>query len=182
MFLNLNVLLVLKQSVREEMTRMKTQLADTNHRLSQLQTFRSSVARLLHLRDVPHEGILQRLQTLYNAHQVRNIYNYPIITNPFPTTFPRNSHCCRVATSQPHPSGIIHVLGTTIWFHRRFIAAQSVRRPVTIITTIDCHRSHTQLVFDTRSPHWMSITMMISITPRNFIIITKHKKKTQIDK
>lgn len=52
------------------MTRMKAQLSDTNHQLSQLQTFRSSVARFLHLRDVPHAGILQRLQTLCNAHQV----------------------------------------------------------------------------------------------------------------
>lgn len=49
---------------------MKVQLSDLNHRLSQLQAFRSSVARLLHLRDIPHVGILQRLQTLCNAHQV----------------------------------------------------------------------------------------------------------------
>lgn len=49
---------------------MKTQLADTNHRLSQLQAFRTSVARLMHLQDVPHSNILQRLQTLCNAHQV----------------------------------------------------------------------------------------------------------------
>lgn len=52
------------------MARMKTQLADTNHRLSQLQAFRSSVARLMHLQDVPHSNILQRLHTLCNAHQV----------------------------------------------------------------------------------------------------------------
>lgn len=52
---------------------MKVQLSDLNHRLSQLQAFRSSVARLLHLRDIPHVGILQRLQTLCNAHQVYDI-------------------------------------------------------------------------------------------------------------
>lgn len=64
------------------MARLKTQLADTNHRLSQLQAFRTSVARLLHLRDVPHTGILQRLQTLCNAHQVRLIvigFNFIIL-------------------------------------------------------------------------------------------------------
>lgn len=54
------------------MARMKTQLADTNHRLSQLQAFRGSVARLMHLRDVPHSNILQRLHTLCSAHQVSN--------------------------------------------------------------------------------------------------------------
>lgn len=53
------------------MARMKAQLAEANHRLSQLQVFRTSVARILHLRDLPEPDILQRLQTLCNAHQVK---------------------------------------------------------------------------------------------------------------
>lgn len=56
--------------MREDLSRIKTQLAEANHRLSQLQVFRGSVARILHLRDLPEADILQRLQTLCNAHQV----------------------------------------------------------------------------------------------------------------
>lgn len=58
------------QALREDITRLKTQLADTNHKLTQLQTFRTSVSRLMQLRDIPHTSLLQRLQTLCHAHQV----------------------------------------------------------------------------------------------------------------
>lgn len=57
------------QNVQTELARVKSSLADANHRLSQVQAFRSSVARILHLRDLPETDILQRLTTLCNAHQ-----------------------------------------------------------------------------------------------------------------
>lgn len=79
------------------MARIKVQLSDTAHRLSQLQTFRTSVARLLHLRDVPHAGILQRLQTLCNAHQVGVVaavlFVNKSITKKKTYHFARNSLC-----------------------------------------------------------------------------------------
>lgn len=71
------------------MTRMRTQLADTQHRLSQLQAFRTSVARFLHLRDVPHEGILQRLQTLCNAHQ-----EFTLLSRRYESASPVGEHPC----------------------------------------------------------------------------------------
>lgn len=71
------------------MTRMRTQLADTQHRLSQLQAFRTSVARFLHLRDVPHEGILQRLQTLCNAHQ-----EFTMLSRRYESASPVGEHPC----------------------------------------------------------------------------------------
>lgn len=58
------------QNIREDVSRLRAQLSESNHKLSQLQTFRTSVARLLHLRDIPHSSLLQRLQTLCHAHQV----------------------------------------------------------------------------------------------------------------
>ncbi|XP_062551412.1 coiled-coil domain-containing protein 170 isoform X5 [Armigeres subalbatus] len=54
--------------LRDEMSRIKSQLADTNHRLSQLQAFRTSVAKLLHLRDGPDSELLHKLQTMCSAH------------------------------------------------------------------------------------------------------------------
>lgn len=79
----------LSQTLREDLTRMKTQLADTQHKLSQLQAFRTSVARFLHLRDVPHEGILQRLQTLCNAHQ-----EFTLLSRRYEAASPVGEHPC----------------------------------------------------------------------------------------
>lgn len=149
---------------------MKTQLADTNHRLSQLQTFRSSVARLLHLRDVPHEGILQRLQTLCNAHQVRHISDIKIVHTKY--FFLRNSQCCHVATSLPLQSATIHALAMTIWFRRRSIAVQSVRRR-DIIT--DSQLNHMRMAIGTRNPLWTTSLTMNLTMPKNAIITrTRH--------
>lgn len=58
------------QNLKDDIARLRVQLSETNHKLCQLQTFRTSVARLLHLRDIPHSSLLQRLQTLCQAHQV----------------------------------------------------------------------------------------------------------------
>lgn len=48
---------------------MKTSLADVNHRLSQLSAFKGSVARLLHVHDMPDSDLLHRLQSVCHAHQ-----------------------------------------------------------------------------------------------------------------
>lgn len=53
--------------MREDIARLRAQLTDANHKLSQLQTFRTSVARLMYLRDIPHSSLLHRLQTLCHA-------------------------------------------------------------------------------------------------------------------
>lgn len=57
----------ISQNMRDDIARLRSQLTDANHKLSQLQTFRTSVARLLHLRDIPHSSLLHRLQTLCHA-------------------------------------------------------------------------------------------------------------------
>uniref|UniRef100_A0A182NTI0 Uncharacterized protein n=1 Tax=Anopheles dirus TaxID=7168 RepID=A0A182NTI0_9DIPT len=54
--------------LREELSRLKSQLADTNHRLSQLQVFRTSAAKLLHASDCADSDILQKLQTVCSGH------------------------------------------------------------------------------------------------------------------
>ncbi|KFB49626.1 AGAP007734-PA-like protein [Anopheles sinensis] len=54
--------------LRDELSRIKSQLADTNHRLSQLQVFRSSVAKLLHVSDCSDSEILQKLQSVCSNH------------------------------------------------------------------------------------------------------------------
>lgn len=56
------------QHLREELSRVKLQLADTNHRLSQLQVFRTSVAKLLHVSDCADSEILQKLQSVCSDH------------------------------------------------------------------------------------------------------------------
>lgn len=103
--------------MRDELARVKSALADTNHRLSQLQTFRSSVARLLHVRDIPECDILQKLQTLCNAHQEFTLlsrrYETPIPENPCPRYdepgIPLENTQCRPVSSSPS----VH--------HRRFV-------------------------------------------------------------
>uniref|UniRef100_A0A182W7J6 Uncharacterized protein n=1 Tax=Anopheles minimus TaxID=112268 RepID=A0A182W7J6_9DIPT len=54
--------------LRDELSRVKSQLADTNHRLSQLQVFRTSVAKLLHVSDCADSDILQKLQSVCSSH------------------------------------------------------------------------------------------------------------------
>lgn len=65
------------QNLKDDIARLRVQLSEANHKLCQLQTFRTSVARLLHLRDIPHSSLLQRLQTLCQAHQVMSfVYSF----------------------------------------------------------------------------------------------------------
>lgn len=98
----------LVQSLREDLTRLKTQLADTQHKLSQLQAFRTSVARFLHLRDVPHEGILQRLQTLCNAHQ-----EFTLLSRRYEAASPVGEHPCPRFDDLVPPSVLCRPLSAT---------------------------------------------------------------------
>lgn len=82
------------QTLREEIVRMKATLAEANHRMNRLEAFRGSVARLLHLRDLPEADLLHRLQTLCNAHQEFTLLSHKYEgASPVPTPCPRfNDH------------------------------------------------------------------------------------------
>jgi hypothetical protein len=47
---------------------VKNALADANSKLTHLQTFKTSVARMLNTREHPECEVLQKLQTVCNAH------------------------------------------------------------------------------------------------------------------
>uniref|UniRef100_A0A1B0CQC2 Putative myosin class ii heavy chain n=1 Tax=Lutzomyia longipalpis TaxID=7200 RepID=A0A1B0CQC2_LUTLO len=99
-------------NLREELTRIKTSLADCNHRLQQLQAFRSSVARLMHMRDLPEADLLQRLQTLCSAHQEFTLLSRryesasPLPDHPCPRfdhdILPPPGHCRPISSASPH--------------------------------------------------------------------------------
>ncbi|XP_028898145.2 coiled-coil domain-containing protein 170 [Zeugodacus cucurbitae] len=76
-------------SLREDITRLQNQLSDANHRLSHLQSFRTSVARTLHLRDLPESDLLLRLQALCSAHQ-----EFTLLSKRYETTSPVGDHPC----------------------------------------------------------------------------------------
>ncbi|XP_011213618.3 coiled-coil domain-containing protein 170 isoform X1 [Bactrocera dorsalis] len=76
-------------SLREDITRLQNQLSDANHRLSHLQSFRTSVARTLHLRDLPESDLLHRLQALCSAHQ-----EFTLLSKRYETTSPVGDHPC----------------------------------------------------------------------------------------
>lgn len=70
----IDAFLFISKNLKDDIAHLRAQLSEANHKLCQLQTFRTSVARLLHLRDIPHSSLLQRLQTLCQAHQVFIVY------------------------------------------------------------------------------------------------------------
>ncbi|KAL9929666.1 uncharacterized protein ACN427_012676 isoform 2-T2 [Glossina fuscipes fuscipes] len=76
-------------SLRDDLTHVQAQLSDTNHRLSQLQSFRTSVARTLHLRDLPETDLLHRLQALCAAHQ-----EFTMLSKRYETASPLGEHAC----------------------------------------------------------------------------------------
>ncbi|KAI8125609.1 Coiled-coil domain-containing protein 170 [Lucilia cuprina] len=76
-------------SLRDDLTHLQSQLSDTNHRLSHLQNFRTSVARTLHLRDLPETDLLQRLQALCSAHQ-----EFTMLSKRYETASPVGDHSC----------------------------------------------------------------------------------------
>lgn len=71
------------------MEHVQSQLTDANHRLSHLQNFRTSVARTLHLRDLPETDLLQRLQALCSAHQ-----EFTLLSKRYETASPIGDHPC----------------------------------------------------------------------------------------
>lgn len=75
--------------MRDDLAHVQAQLSDTNHRLSQLQSFRTSVARTLHLRDLPETDLLHRLQALCAAHQ-----EFTMLSKRYETASPLGEHAC----------------------------------------------------------------------------------------
>lgn len=71
------------------MSRLSAQLSDANQRLSHLQSFRTSVARTLHLRDLPETDLLHRLQALCSAHQ-----EFTLLSKRYETASPVGDHPC----------------------------------------------------------------------------------------
>lgn len=90
------------------MAALKRELEQVNHKLSHLQTFRHSVVRLLHLRDLPDATIVHRLHSLINAHEeyssISKRYDEPS-TPPLPSeeTLPpvSNGHSHRPSSLSP---------------------------------------------------------------------------------
>ncbi|XP_017856863.1 PREDICTED: coiled-coil domain-containing protein 170 [Drosophila arizonae] len=76
-------------SLRDDVSRLSAQLSDTNQRLSHLQSFRTSVARTLHLRDLPETDLLHRLQALCSAHQ-----EFTLLSKRYETASPVGDHPC----------------------------------------------------------------------------------------
>jgi hypothetical protein len=84
--------------LREELARVKSALADANHKLTQLQTFKTSVARMLHTRENPECEILQKLQTVVNAHS-----EFTLLSRRYETSSPvPENNCARF--DEPPPS------------------------------------------------------------------------------
>ncbi|KAH8419394.1 hypothetical protein KR222_010367, partial [Zaprionus bogoriensis] len=76
-------------SLRDDVSRLSAQLSDANQRLSHLQSFRTSVARTLHLRDLPETDLLHRLQALCSAHQ-----EFTMLSKRYETASPVGDHPC----------------------------------------------------------------------------------------
>lgn len=107
--------------MRDELSRVKSALAETNHRLSQLQTFKTSVARLLHVRENPDCEVLQKLQTVCNAHQEFTLLSRRYETSS-PVAPPENS-CQRFDEPLPPSSAgqCRPMSSTSPTHHRRYI-------------------------------------------------------------
>lgn len=109
--------LFLSQNLREELARVKSALAEANHKLSQLQTFKSSVARLLHTRENPECEILQKLQTVCNAHQ-----EFTLLSRRYETSSPvPENNCSRFDDPPPPSSSQCRPMSSTSPTHRRYI-------------------------------------------------------------
>lgn len=104
-----------KQNLREELGRVKTALADANHKLTQLQTFRTTVARMLHIRENPECDVLQKLQTVCNAHHEFTLLSKRYDTSPVP-----ENNCTQFDEPLP-PSSSAAQCRSASPTHRRYI-------------------------------------------------------------
>ncbi|EDW55642.1 GM17078 [Drosophila sechellia] len=104
-------------SMRDDVSRLSSQLSDANQRLSHLQSFRTSVARTLHLRDLPETDLLHRLQALCSAHQEFTMLSKryetasPVGDHPCPRfddPIPPSSHCRPPRELSPPPTSFHH--------------------------------------------------------------------------
>lgn len=107
----------ISQNLREELARVKSALADANHKLSQLQTFKTSVARLLHTRENAECEILQKLQTVCNAHQ-----EFTLLSRRYETSSPvPEQNCSRFDEPPPTSSSQCRPMSSASPAHRRYI-------------------------------------------------------------
>lgn len=105
------------QNLREELARVKSALAEANHKLSQLQTFKTSVARLLHTRENPECEILQKLQTVCNAHQ-----EFTLLSRRYETSSPiPDNNCSRFDEPVPPSASQCRPMSSNSPAHRRYI-------------------------------------------------------------
>ncbi|KAG5676485.1 hypothetical protein PVAND_006316 [Polypedilum vanderplanki] len=105
-------------NLREELGRVKAQLADANVKLTQLQTFRTTVARMLHTREHPECELLQKLQTVCNAHHEFTLLSKRYDTSPPP----ENNNCTQFDEPLPLPtSSSAAQCRSTSPAHRRYI-------------------------------------------------------------
>lgn len=96
---------------------MKSALAEANHKLSQLHTFKTSVARLLHTRENPECDILQKLQTVCNAHQ-----EFTLLSRRYETSSPvPDNNCSRFDEPAPASSSQCRPMSSNSPAHRRYI-------------------------------------------------------------
>lgn len=100
------------QLLRDELARVKESLADTNRRESQLQAFRSSIAKLLGcVLPMPDYELISRLQKLVDAHHdftiVSRRYDDPVLrmTSRSPTGGSRCTTRCTPDRSRYDDSG-----------------------------------------------------------------------------
>ena len=96
------------------MARVKNGFSENQHRLSQLQTFKSSAARLLNVRDMPECDILHKLQTLSNAHQ-----EFTLLSRRYENAspIPDNPQCQRF--DEPMPVAQCRPMSSTESTHNR---------------------------------------------------------------
>lgn len=102
------------QNLREELARVKNALTEANHKLSQLQTFKTSVARLLHTKEIPECEILQKLQTVCNAHQ-----EFTLLSRRYETSSPVPENNCPRFEENPPSQCRPYSSGSPT--HRRYI-------------------------------------------------------------
>ena len=93
---------------------MKCAIADATHKLSQLQNFKTTVARILHTRENPEAEVLQKLQTVVNAHHDFTSLSRRYDTSPVP-------ECPQFDEPTPQTSAQCRPLSSGSPTHRRYI-------------------------------------------------------------
>ncbi|XP_058451467.1 coiled-coil domain-containing protein 170 isoform X3 [Malaya genurostris] len=108
--------------LRDELSRVKSQLADTGHRLSQLQAFRISVAKLLHMHESPESELLHKLQSICTSqHHCTCLGHRYGSASPLGTTAGSDHHCSRYDDGPATTSSGCRPLSSSPVHTRRYI-------------------------------------------------------------